>query len=183
MIKKYGIITCIFIIAAVLIYFSPGKITVPVEKMDILAGVASDLSEDKKHIMTISNYTFNKKDEVSSMILYAKGNTISEARAERQLKDNRKYLSALEKVMIFGEDLARSGIKDDVDITFGNPFMNDMGWAIVCSGKGKDMLSKTINGYPSSADYIDGLIENSKEANYFSDNYKLMDVYVRIEQE
>ena len=187
MLKKYRILIIVIFIVFALIYFNPGPISPPVEKMDILSGIGIDLDKDnagqKEYLLSMSTYTFSEKEKINSMILSGTGMTIPETRASRQLQSNHKLLIALQKVIIMSEEVSRFGIGNIMDILFANQFMNEMGWAVVSKGKTLDILKQKVDEYPSSSDYIDGLIENCKEYNFFSDNYKIMDMYVRVDEE
>jgi Ger(x)C family germination protein len=187
MLKRYRILICIVLVIAGLIYFNPSNRSVSIEKLNILSAIGVDLVQEydhrKKYELTISSYTFLKKDQVSSEIISGEGNIINETRSHRQIKDNRKYLTALERVVVLGENKALSGLKEDAEILFSNQFSNDMGWMVVYKGEAKELLSQVVDGYPSSGDYIDGLIDNSKEYHYYSDNYKLMDVFATLDEE
>ena len=57
---------------------------------------------------------------------------------------------------------------------------NDMAYMAVCKGKAEDYLKYKVKGYSNSSEYIGGLVEASVNYNFFSDNYKLIDAYVRI---
>ena len=48
-----------------------------------------------------------------------------------------------------------------IDILFRNPYLNDTAYIVVCKGKASDILDMNIKGYPSSGDFIEGLIKNS----------------------
>jgi hypothetical protein len=54
---------------------------------------------------------------------------------------------------------------------------------MVCKGNAADLLNFKVVGYPSAADYIEGIIDNSKYFSFFPQNYKLIDTYVRIDEE
>ena len=94
------------------------------------------------------------------MIVSGTGMTIPETRCSRQLQANHKLMFALQKVIILSEDVCKSGIEDSLDILFSNELMNDMGWAIVCKGKALEILKQKVDEYPSSSDYIAGMIES-----------------------
>jgi len=185
--KKYRVLIFIIITFAALVYFSPGPVTAPAEKLDIPSGLSIDLIEDnygqKQVMISISTYTFNDKNRIFSMNVSGAGKTIPATRSARQFQANHKFIAALQKVSIFSEDMSREGIKNTIDILFSNQFMNDMGWMVVCKGKALDVLKQEVDYYPSASDYLEGMIENSKDYKFFSDNYKIMDAYVRIDAE
>lgn len=185
MYKKYKSLIIVILVVAALLYFNPGsEITIPVEKIDIPSGIGIDLIKDNngqvKNLLSMSSYTFNEKEKIDSIIVSGSGLTIPATRETRQLQSNHLMFVALQKAIIFSEDMCRSGINDSLDVLFANEYMNNMGWAVVCKGRAVDILKFKVDHYPSSTDFIDGMIENSKEYNFFSDNYKIMDMYVRV---
>lgn len=186
MFKKYRIIFFVVVILAVFIYLNPSNITTSVEKMDINSGIGVDMinsGKESQYMISISPYTFNDKNKNHSMIMSGKSNTATDTRASRQMQSNHKFIAALQKVVILGEDMGRFGIENSTDLLFSNQFMNDMSWLVVCKGKAMDTLQYKVDDFPSSADYIDGLIDNADEMNFFTDNYKIMDMYVRVDAE
>ena len=126
---------------------------------------------------------FPKKDEVSSFILEGIGKSISETRSTRQTTSSKEFLLGLQKVFIFSEALAAYGINPIADIMFSNQQMNDATWMVVCKGKALDMLKFKVEDAITSADHIDGLIESSTEQNFMSNQYKVIDMFVRIDSE
>jgi hypothetical protein len=92
-------------------------------------------------------------------------------------------LLGLQKVFIFSEAVATYGINPIADIIFSNQQMNDATWLVVCKGKALDMLKFKVEDAISSSDHIDGLIESSTDQNFMSNQYKLIDMFVRIDSE
>jgi germination protein, Ger(x)C family len=187
MVRRYGILIITVIALCIFLYYGPGKFYTPVEKINILSAAGIDVTQEdkdgKKYRITISSYTFSSKDQILSETLYGEGMVINQTRANRQLKNSHKFLSSLEKVILYGENSATHGIKGATDILFSNQFSNDVSWIAVCKNDARDMLNQQIEGSSSTGDYIDGLIDNSREYHYFSDNYKLIDVYTRLDEE
>lgn len=55
--------------------------------------------------------------------------------------------------------------------------------SILCKGKASSMIAMNIKGYPSAGDYIEGLIKNAKNYNFFSNNYKIIDLFLKVDSE
>lgn len=166
------------------IFLSPGNLPVPAENLDVPSGIATDLvvdkSGNKKYLVTIDVYTFNKLDEIKDILIDGTGINIADTREKRQVKSNHKFVYGLEKVALLSEDFAKHGIENALDILFGNANMNDLAWLVVTKGKAVDILKFKVADYPTSSDYIKGIIDNCKELNFFSEEYKIMDTYVRV---
>lgn len=187
MIKQYRVLFTIIFCLLMYLILNPGKISVPIENLAIPAGFAVDLEADEKgnkhYHVNVDLYTFNKKNEVKNIILDGEGKNFLETREQRQLKANHKTIIGMEKVILYSEDIAKNGLSAPLDILFSNPFISDMGWLVICKGKAVDILKFKVADYPTSADYIEGMIESNREQHFFSDNYKLIDAFVRVDAE
>jgi Ger(x)C family germination protein len=159
----------------------------PVENLEIISGAGYDLMKGTdgqvNYKVPLSTYIFEADNKISSDMKTGYGSTIAQTRGDRQRKSDKKFLLGLEKVYVISEDYARFGIKNILDILFSNPQVNDMGAVVVCKGRAEDLLKYQIKGYPSAADYIEGMINNVQGLNFFTNNYKLMDVFIRVDSE
>jgi len=146
------------------------------------------MKEDSKnpiYSIPIAVYNFGEGENqpVTSIILEGIGSTIGETREERQIKSNRKFILGTEKVLIISNEAAEKGIQNIINILFSNPLANDKAFAVVFSGNTKEALELNIKGYPSSADYTEGMLESSINYNFFADQYRLIDIFARVEAE
>jgi len=99
------------------------------------------------------------------------------------LTDDKQSTLGLEKIFVMSQETASYGINNMIDIQLRNPNLNATAYSMVCKGKASDILGLNIKGYPSSADYIEGLIKNSVYYNFFSSNYKVLDMFFSIDSE
>jgi len=184
--KKINIIILILVIL-LYIYFISGVNSSPVEDVDIPSGIGVDLTVDDmgnlKYSTPVSLYNYGEEEKITSFSHTVTGNTLDEAREEYQLMGNKKIIIGLERVVIIGEKLAKYGIRVPIDKLFKASTINDTALIAVCKGTSEDVLSFQVKGFPSAADYIAGLIEHSTEFNFFSNNYKIMDMFVRLDAE
>ncbi|AWI05591.1 Ger(x)C family spore germination protein [Clostridium drakei] len=182
--KKFLIV---ILIIGIFSYFWVGlKGEQPAEDMEVVIGFGADQEKKGKEITYIapsSIYTFEESGKVSSSIREGKGMTPARTRENRQITSNKRYILGLEKVYIIGEEIADYGIQNTLEIFFRNSYTNDNGYVSVCNGKPKDILKFKIIGYPSSSDYIQGMIKNAKYYNFFSSNYKISDIFLDIAAE
>lgn len=185
-INKFNVLIILMLSLGIIVYLNAGIDAVPVEKIDVVGGVGVDIEKKTKKDITykvsISKDIF-QEDKTTSDVIESTAKTLVSTREDRQRRSNKKFVFGLEKIIILSEDLAEYGIKTFINTTFSNPHVNDKTWLVVCSGKAVDLLKLKIKGYPSSADFMEGLIENAKFYNFFPDNYKLIDSYVRIYEE
>ena len=177
-----GLVLIIFTFA----FFMSGVRRDAVEQLAIDSAVGYDL-EDTGHGIEIRSSTASRylvtRNEVKSTNITTRGETIGKAREERQRRIDKKILIGLEKVYIIGENYAKHGISDLLDIFFRNAEIRDSTLLCVCEGKAEDILKLKIEGYPSAGDYIEGILRYSREMGFFKDNYMLIDAYVRIDEE
>jgi Ger(x)C family germination protein len=104
-------------------------------------------------------------------------------RGTRQLESTGKYLLGLEKVSVMSEKASKFGINNFLDTLWANRTVNDNGFIVVSKQSAEDILKFKIEGYPSSGDYIQSIIKHTNDFNFYSDNYKLIDVFIRENSE
>lgn len=184
--KRYSLL--ILSVSCIILYliFNSSEGNLAIEKVDVCSGLSFDIVTNnpvKEYSVAGSVYIFTKKDEISSGVIEGIGKNIADTRASRQIISAKQYLLGLQKVFIFSEAVATNGIKSIIDIMFSNQQMNDSTWNVVCKDKAIDMLKFKVIDFPSSADHIDGMIESSIEQNFMSSDYKVMDMFVRLDSE
>lgn len=159
----------------------------PTENLFIEPGVGFDIVENlQKEIdykIIISSYVFKGNNEVTSEEYTTLGPTISINREKRQLMGNKRFIVGFEKVYVISEEYGRYGIKNSLDILQKNPWVNDNGNMIICKGNAEDIMKLKIKGYPSSSDFIDGLISSSRSNNFFIGKYALINILQQVETE
>lgn len=166
---------------------NPGEEMVSIEDMDIPSGIGYDLIKNSQgeilYSIPINVYIFGQQEKISQFLRIGVDKSLTLTRKNRQTKSNRKFILGLEKVVLISEEFAGMGIRAVADVFINNPDVNDIGLMAVCKGKTEDLLRLNIEGYAASSDYIEGMIENSKNNNFFSDKYKFIDVVVQMDAE
>lgn len=178
----------VIVLFVIIIITTSKELRMPAEELDLPAGLGLDLTTDKKGELMlkipISIYDFSGDEQkTKSYIRTGTGKTIGETRNSRALKSNHKFRFGSEKIYIFSESFAESFMRIPLDSLFRNTEVNDMGYAVVCKGNSLPILEYNVEGYPSSSDYLGSMIDNSKIHNFFSDDYKLIDIFTRIDSE
>lgn len=180
------IISCSILISLLFLFTGGEAQREAVEELSIPAGVGIDIVkkalDNIDYKISVSSYVFQEKKTISR-ISTGEQRSFGQNRQSRQLKIDKKFLIGLEKVDIISEEMARNGIKNLLDILFNNPSANDTALIAICSGEAKDILEYPVKGQPSAADYIEGMIKSSKSFNFFKDNYKTIDIFVRLDSE
>lgn len=157
-----------------------------VENLGIIVGVGSDIEKTSSNVSYNTPfllYSFKSENKITAKVLIGKSKSIGETRENRQLRATKKSMIGLNKIFIFSQDSAIYGLKNYLDILLNNADINDRALCIVCKGKSEDMLKYDVKGYTSSAEYIEDMIKNLQQYNFFAMQYSVMDLIVRMDAE
>lgn len=184
--KKTFIIIIVVLVSSS--YFAAGlKNEQQVEEMEVVVGFGANLGKNKSseimYIAPSSVYTFEEGERLSSDLKVGKGATPAKTREDRQLLSNKRYILGLERVYLLGEEIAGVGIKNSIEIFFRNSYTNDNGYIAICHGNPEEIFEFKVKGYPSSADYIQGMLKNAKYYNFYSSHYKISDIFLNLDAE
>lgn len=187
MLKMKKLIIIFLLIISIFIYSFLGSKGDLVENLNIPVAVGCDLknsSEDSlAYEIPISAYLFDDEGNIMSDTFTGIDKNIGETREDRQLKSNKKFLLGVERVFLMSEGYSQFGIRTLLDILVNNPHVNEKPNMVVCEGSSEDILRLKIMGYPNSGEFIDGLIKYSREFNFFSEDYTIMDVLKKVDAE
>lgn len=136
------------------------------------------------YVALYGSYNFPSEDKVTSTVTVTSERSIGQDRSERQLKTDKRWMLGLEKVNLWSEEYARYGVISGINILFVNPLINDTSLVAVYKGKDtRDIFDYKIPGYPSAVDYVEGMLKHAKDQNFFTDNYRIIDIYARMDAE
>ncbi|WP_446897195.1 Ger(x)C family spore germination protein [Clostridium sp. LBM24168] len=189
--KKNKFLIIIAMMALIFSFFMAGiKSSDTVEELEIVAGIGSDIEYKTPDLVLynipLSTYVFGEMGEngentrISSTIRKGVGKTPGETRENRQSISDKKSILGFEKVYVISESTAVYGIEPIMDVLFKNPQLNDTGYFVICKGKAEDMLSHKVKGYPSSSDFIEGLLKNEFNYSFFPKDTKITDLYTSL---
>lgn len=184
--KPHNLFLASLLIIALIAYFISGVNRVPVEKISVASAIGYDIEQriDGITIHSVPITTYNVDEKMnSSTTNVSKGKTLAETREDRQRLIDKKFLLGFERVYIVSEAMAMHGIKEVLDVLIHHPQVNDTALFCVCKGKAEDIMKLKVEGYPSSGDFIEGLIKSSVEYNFYSKNNKLIDQILRVNSE
>lgn len=177
----------LIIIIAIALGINKNEVMPNVEEEDIHIGTGYSIQKEGSEIsdyeVLLSAYTFESDDKIDSVGNMGVGSTIGKTRQDRQNKNPRKFTTGFEKVFIIDEEYASEGIRNILDIVFKHPMINIEGQGIVCKGKSSDYLTLKSKGYDSSADFISGMIKNTKDSNFLGENYNMRDLFIICDSE
>lgn len=185
--KHNNMVIIYIIISIILLYSFIGTKGELVENLEIPIAIGYDLKEQRKTDATYSIpfalYVF-QSSKTDSISITGIANNLGETRENRQIKIDRTFLLGLERILLISEDYAGYGIRNIIDILLTSPQANDTASMVVCKGKAEDMFKYKVKGYANSGEFIEGLIKNSKQFNFFPANeYNLINVIVRMDAE
>jgi Ger(x)C family germination protein len=159
----------------------------PAEQMDVVVALGADLEKvaenDYEYIVSRSAYVFEEENKRSSKVITARGDSFTLTRESRQQRADKAVISGLEKIYLLNENYARNGMKTYMDFLYKNPHVNDTGIFVICKNSSKEILEYNIPTYASSADFIEGMITNQRNMNFFPDEFDAINIYVRMESE
>jgi Ger(x)C family germination protein len=185
-VKKNNTFILIIVLIIFLISFigSHGEL---VENLDVPVAVGYDTenldSPNPSYNVSLSVYSFEESGNVLTSLLSGESFNLGETREKRQLKTSKRFILGLNRIFLFSEATARFGVKNYIDILLNNPQVNDRAICVVCKGTAEDMLKFQEEGSTNSAEYIEGMVKNLRQYNFFSMQYTLMDLIVRMDAE
>lgn len=158
-----------------------------VEDIEIISGLGYDVEkvgeESPIYKTSFSSYVYSPLEKRYSTTKEGKGKTIVEAIEDRQKYMNKFYVSGFEEAVVISSRYAENGIRSLLDERARNFSTNDLAFVAVYDGDVKKLFEKNIRGYDNMGEYIGGLVQKSKGSNFFSDNYKVIDMIVRMDSE
>lgn len=186
---KYSLIKKIYLVMGLLIFIVSYATNinqfVAIENLDIPIAIGYDLKNNSKnnpiHSVSIAVYQFlTGNQQLNTIVIGGNAESITNTREDRQTKSNKKFILGSEKVLLINKDVAENTIFPIANTLFNNTYANDTARVAILNGNTKDALNFKVRGYNSAADYIKGMIDSSVNYNFFSDNYKMIDVYTRL---
>lgn len=190
---KSLIIAILIVVAFVIIKESKIKYE-SAEDLDISIGIGYDLLQnsqgDVEYHIPINSIIYGqtttedgKGSENSSEIHEGNASTIGKTREDRQRRIDKKLFLGTQRVYLINEEVAKFGVEPMMDVLFRNPVLNDNGVVLICKNKTDDYLSYNIEGYDSPVEFIDSMVKNSVNYNFFSKDYTLKKVYLTMDAE
>ena len=179
--NKYLIIIIGIFIYVFIIF---GQDRVPIEEVVTINGIGYDIETKGESIIEysvpINTNVYRSSGTQENVLFKGQGQNLGEVIQKRQEKMNKKFVLGQERIVLISEDYARYGLKTLLDDRFRDPETNNMAYMAVCKGKAEDYLKYQKKGYSNSSEYIGGLVDFYGDYSFFSNNYKLIDAYVRI---
>lgn len=164
------------------------------EDLDISLGIGYSLLKnsqgDVEYHIPINSIIYgetatedSKGSKNTSELHEGNASTLGKSRDDRQRRADKKLFLGTQRVYMIDEEVAKFGVEPMMDILFRNPILNDNGVVLVCKNKSDDYLGYKIEGYDSPVEFIESLVKNSVNYNFFSKDYSLKNVYLTMDAE
>ncbi|WP_411678640.1 Ger(x)C family spore germination C-terminal domain-containing protein [Clostridium thailandense] len=182
--RKLSIIILIVIIGS--IYTDKLQVT-PIEEFNISSGFGIDVKKEIganiQYSIPFSVYEFKKQKRESVRTIIGRNESVVGSRQDRQLKSNKPFLIGVQRIIIISQGTATYGILNSINSNFANSQINDRGNITVCKGETEDILSYKVKGYASSSDYIEGMVKNAVNYNFFPKESTILSIYLALASE
>lgn len=187
MIKKYKFFFILTTALLLYVFIFVGIQRAPIEELVILGGLGFDLNKISTTNIELSfpfeSYVISSNGEKIGKTTVAKGMTPGETIQSRQRILDKAFVYGTDRIFVIGEEYARYGIRSILEERARNPYTTDMAFVMIAKGKAEDILKFRMKNYTVISDYLEGLIRNLKWSNFFSENYKIIDIMVRVQGE
>ena len=163
-----------------------GQERVTIESVATINGIGYDIERkgrnniEFEYSIPINTNVYKSSGTQENVLFNDKGENLGEVIQKRQQKMDKKFIQGQEQIVLISDEYARYGMKTLIDDRFRNPETNNRAYMAVCKGKAEDYLKYEKKGYTNSSEYMAGLIEFYSSYSFFSNNYKVLDAYVRI---
>lgn len=187
MIKRYKVYFILTIVLLLYMLIFVGIQRAPVEELEIIGGLGYDLKKITPTNIELSfpleSYVISPNGEIMSKTTVAKGLTPGQTDQNRQRMLDKVFVYGTDRIFVIGEEYATYGITSILEERARNPYTTDMAFAMISRGKAEDILKFRMKNYTSTSEYLEGLMESLKWSNFFSQNYKIIDIMVRVHGE
>lgn len=141
------------------------------------------ISDELYYLIDTMTYNYHEATLVKKVSPSIDSVTPGEARDKSNLISKGNLLPGMQKVLLLGSDLCENGLNTFVNMIFSTRTYSDLSQCAVISTPGKTFLDTNLPGNDDLADFVEGLIKNARYDNFFTDKYKIMDVYLDFSRE
>lgn len=188
--RKFKAIILKILTLILFLYLSINKVKPDsIEDLNISLGLGYSIIEntdDNKYVryqVPLSLISYKGSGENENIVRSGISESIGRTRDDRQRKLDKRFFLGMERIYIMDKTIASFGIEPILNILFKNPNLSDAGYLVICGGKSEDYLRKEVEGYVSPAEYIEGMIRNLPNSNFFGKNYTMADAYLILATE
>ncbi|WP_027633105.1 Ger(x)C family spore germination C-terminal domain-containing protein [Clostridium hydrogeniformans] len=184
--KNKKLLTIFIISICVYTFLVYKKVNVPIEDLTIPSLTALDIEKQgDEEVFLIENttYTYKKNEPKKKLNPTASGVTLGKARENYDLTSKGTILPGLQKAILFGTKLSETGLNKCMDLFFSTRSYTDLCQCAITRANGKDVSELNLSGDIDIADFIEGMLKSSYYGTFFSENYRLIDIYASLSSE
>jgi len=141
----------------------------PIEELGIIIGIGIDKGEREHHAVTITMPLFEREAEKSAIQLSAEGKNVEDALSIINQNTDKDLVHGQIRTIVIGEELARGGIDEHVDIVTRDPDFPLNAAILVTKGKAKDFLNYKPPENPRIGVYTWDLMQSAAVRGYMMD--------------
>lgn len=165
------------------LYSSSGEKGTLVENLAIPVGIAYDIIKISPVNYKLTITMFAEGGKGAARNISVESPSIAEVRQMVSLKEGKKVLYGFERVYIIGEREAAYGIKNILDIWLIRTLINDRAYVAICNGNASDIFLPNNASIENPGMYIEDLLKNANEYNFFSKKLTVIDILINAASE
>ncbi|WP_027633797.1 Ger(x)C family spore germination protein [Clostridium hydrogeniformans] len=154
----------------------------PIEKLTLISGAGYDINETE-YTNSIEYLIFKGNKVVNREVIKSTGETLYESKNRFLLKTSKENLIGNIRTYIIGEQRAREGIKDLIDVYIRDYDRRLTPILIVCEGSADNILRLMPKNSITMGEVIEGLLETSANSYFFNHKAELKDIIYMYFQE
>ncbi|MEW8957145.1 hypothetical protein, partial [Clostridium sp.] len=154
----------------------------PIEKLTVVSGAGYDVI-GTEYVNSIEYLIFKGNKVVNREVMNSSGETLYESRNRFSLKTSKEYLMGNIRIYVIGENRAREGIKDLIDVFIRDYERRLTPVLVLCEGSADKMLKLTPRSSTTMAEVLEGLLETSANSYFFNHKAQLKDIIYMYFQE
>ncbi|WP_163193076.1 Ger(x)C family spore germination protein [Clostridium thermarum] len=149
----------------------------PIDTTSVLSGVGNDVVDNTILSATYEFLVFKGQNEVSKSAITEEGRSIFDIYNKRLLEIKKSLITGTTRLLLIGEDRAKLGIQDIIDVYLRDQDRNLNTTIAVCKGKAKDLLNMEPNEDSTVSEEIEDLIDTSFETNFTQWDVNIKDLF------
>ena len=154
----------------------------PIEKLTLVSGAGYDVI-GTEYVNSIEYLIFKGNKVVNREVMNSSGETLYESRNRFSLKSSKEYLMGNIRIYVIGENRAREGIKDLIDVFIRDYERRLTPVLVLCEGSADKILKLTPRSSNTMAEVLEGLLETSANSYFFNHKAQLKDIIYMYFQE
>ncbi|WP_163215793.1 Ger(x)C family spore germination protein [Clostridium thermarum] len=149
----------------------------PIDTTSVLSGIGNDVVDNATFSITYEFLVFKDQNKISKSAITEEGRSIFDIYNKRLLGTKKSLITGTARLLLIGEDRAKLGIQDIIDVFLRDQDRNLNTAIAVCKGKAKDILDMEPNEASTVSEEIEDLIDTSFETNFTQWDVNIKDLF------